>query len=178
MTLQNEEMIPLEDALRFGGVTLAHAAWIASDLHDGEVVCPIVMIEKDDSREVLACEASTQQEAVELGTRKTQELTYADVDRWAFAREGLIKNPESTDKFDVLLVSCWSKGLDEPIKVLQMFSPNWPGSFRLIGLPVVVIHEHASPEPAQTNLRMFVKQGIESHPHGSMWDTWHSEDSV
>ncbi len=171
MVFQNRNMIPLEDALRFGGITLAHAAWIASDLHDGELVCPIVIAEKDDSREILACEASTQHEAVELGTQKTKELMSADVDRWAFAREGLIDDPESTDKADVLLVSCWSKGLDEPVKVLQTFAPNGPGSFRLIGPPVIFIHEHACTEPTQSKLRMFMKRGIESHPHASMWFT-------
>ena len=81
-------MIPLQDALRFGGFALVHAAWIASDLHDDELVCPIVMHERGDSREVLPCEASTQQEAIELGARKTEEFTSEDVDSMGVRTRG------------------------------------------------------------------------------------------
>jgi len=53
-------MVPLEEALRFGGFVMAHSAWIASDLEKGELVCPIAVITKGDSRKVIPFEAATQ----------------------------------------------------------------------------------------------------------------------
>jgi hypothetical protein len=81
-------MSPFDDALRFGGFVLVHAAWIASDLPPGKLVCPIAVVEKGDSREVIPFEATSQEEAIRLGKQKVAELTET-VDRWAFAREGL-----------------------------------------------------------------------------------------
>ena len=165
-------MTPLEDALQFGGTALAHAAWIASDLQEGDLVCPVVMFEEGGSRDLYACEASTQSDAVQIGDQKTRELTEGDADRWAFAREGLITDPKSGDKFDVLAVSCWSRGLDEPVKVHQLFIPSSAGTFRLIGEPLVAVHEHVLTEPVQSRLRQFVRAGINSHPRGENWSKW------
>lgn len=101
---------------------LAHAAWIASDLPAGELFCPIAVVEIGDSREVIPFEAVTQEEAIRLDKQKVAELTGA-VDRWAFAREGLWSRLSSdTPKLDVLSVTAWSNGLDEPLILQQCFS--------------------------------------------------------
>ncbi len=163
-------MSPLDDALRFGGLALSHAAWIASDLEEGQLICPIAMIEREDVREVIPFEAETQQEAVEQGLQKIREFT--DVDRWTFIREGLMTRQESVPKVDVLRISSWSLGLDEPLTVVQRFSPNWPGPFGLIGSPIVAIHGIVCEEPTQSRLRALVEGGARSHPQGEMWMKW------
>jgi hypothetical protein len=170
-------MTPLDDALRFGGSALAHVAWIASDLPGGELVCPIVIFEESGSRELYACEAKTQAEAIQIGNEKTRELTEAKVDRWAFAREGLATDSESGDKFDVLAILCWSRGLDEPVELQQLFIPNSPGPFLLVGEPIVAVHEHVLKEPIQSRLRQAVREGINSHPQGDRWSDWQRSKS-
>jgi hypothetical protein len=175
---QNGRMTPIDDALQFGGTALAHAAWIASDLQEGELVCPIVIFEEGGDRVLYACEALTQLEAVQIGDRKARELTEGDADRWAFAREGLITDPKSSHKYDVLAVSYWSRGLDEPVKIQQLFIPSSVGTFRLIGEPLVAVHDHVLTEPVQSRLRQFVRAGINSHPQGDMWTEWQSRCAI
>jgi len=53
-------MSPLDDALRFAGFALAHAAWVISDLESGELLCPIGVVERGDTREVVPFEAESQ----------------------------------------------------------------------------------------------------------------------
>ena len=118
---------------------LAHAAWIASDLPAGELVCPIAVVEIGDSREVIPFEVATQEEAIRLGKQKVAELTGA-VDRWAFAREGLWSLLGSdSPKLDVLSVTVWSNGLDEPLLLQQCFSPTAKGTFQLLDSIKIVV---------------------------------------
>jgi hypothetical protein len=72
----------------------------------------------------------------------TRELTEANADRWAFAREGLITDPKSGHKYDVLAV------------------------FRLIGEPLVAVHEHVLKEPVQSRLRQFVRAALTGQNFG------------
>jgi hypothetical protein len=169
-----EHMAPLEDALRFGGFVLTHTVWIASDLKAGELVCPIGVIEIGDSREVIPFEATSQEEAIRLGKQKMNELT-GSVDRWAFAREGLwsILGSDSP-KLDVLTVSAWSSGLDEPIILQQCFSPSSKGAFSLLKPAMILVHGVACSKQIQSKLWPIVFQGISQHPQGGNWSRWQS----
>lgn len=153
---------------------LAHAAWIASDLSSGELVCPIAVIEKGGSREVIPFEATSQEEAIRLGKQKVAELT-GTVDRWAFAREGLWSLLGSdSPKLDVLSVTAWSNGLDEPIVLQQCFSPTAKGTFRLLDPIKIVVHGVACSEEIMDRIMPIVLQGINQHPKGENWVRWQS----
>ena len=168
-------MIPLDDALRFGGFVLAHAAWIASDLEAGELVCPVAVVETGDSREVIPFEAPSQEEAIRLGKQKMSELT-GSVDRWAFAREGLWSILGSDlPKQDVLAVSAWSTGLDEPVILQQRFSPKSKGNFTLLGPIMILVHGMNCTAEIQSKLLPIVSRGISQHPHGENWSRWESK---
>jgi hypothetical protein len=165
-------MNPLEDALRFGGFTLAHATWIVSDLEEGELLCPIAVVTKDDERKVIPFESDSQAEAIERGKNSLEELKDS-VDRWAFAREGLLSIEETNDpKQDVIAVSAWVQGLDEPIILQQIFKPKASGIFSLIGPIRIAIHGQRPTEDVQLGLRLIAMQGVASHPHGSQWRRW------
>lgn len=159
-------MSPLDDALRFGGFVLAHAAWVISDLEAGEPLCPIGVVEVADSREIIPFEAQSQEEAIRLGKQKMVELT-GTVDRWAFAREGLwsILGSDSP-KQDVVTVSAWSAALDEPVILRQAFSPRSKGRFTLIGPVVIAIHGTSCTEEIQSRLIPIVSRGIAQHTQG------------
>jgi hypothetical protein len=163
---------PFDDALRFGGFVLAHAVWIASDLPSGELVCPIAVVERGDSREVIPFEATSQEEAIRLGKQMVAELT-GTVDRWAFAREGLWSVLGSdSPKLDVLSVTAWSNGLDEPIILQQCFSPAAKGTFLLLGPIKIVLHGAACSEEIKGKIMPTILQGINQHPKGENWVRW------
>lgn len=153
---------------------LAHAAWIASDLPSGELVCPIAVVERGDSRDVIPFEATSQEEAIRLGKLKVAELT-GTVDRWAFAREGLWSLLGSdSPKLDVLSVTAWSNGLDEPIILQQCFLPAIKGTFRLLDPIKIVVHGVAMSEEIKGRIMRPVLQGINQHPKGENWVRWQS----
>jgi hypothetical protein len=167
-------MASFDDALRFGGYVLAHTVWIASDLKNGELICPFGIIEIGDSREVIPFEAISQEEAIRLGKQKMNELT-GSVDRWAFAREGFRSILGSAlPKLDVLTVSAWSSSLDEPIVLQQCFSRSSKEAFSLLGPIEVLVHYQVCSEEIQSKLLPFVLQGIAQHPRGGSWSCWQS----
>ena len=69
-----ETLSPTKRAVRFGGMVLAHAAFVASDLAEGELICPFAIITKDDRRQVVPFEAESQAEAVANGKASLGEL--------------------------------------------------------------------------------------------------------
>src|ERR1700722_534525 len=150
----------LFDAVRFGGMALAHAAWIASDLEDGALVCPFTIIETAGEREVIPFESDSQAESIERGKASFQE--YRDkVGFWSFAREGLLSSVGSDQpKVDVLSVSAWKIGLEEPIILQQCFVPKSTGVFKLIGSLTISVHGMVPPEPMQTKLQMIAFEGV------------------
>jgi len=153
---------------------LAHTAWIASDLPSGELICPIAVVEKGDFREVIPFEAASQEEAIRLGKQKVGELT-GTVDRWAFAREGFWSLLGSDSlKLDVLSVTAWSNGLDEPIILQQCFSPTAKGTFRLLDPIKIVVHGVGCSEDINSRIMPIVLQGINQHSKGENWVRWQS----
>ena len=165
-------MAQLEDAVRFGGMVLAHAAWIASVLEDGALVCPFAIIRTGCDREVVAFESDSQAESIERGKASFQDYKER-VDFWSFAREGLLSYVGSDEpKVDVLTISAWGQGLDEPVILRQRFNPKVKGGFKLVGPIEVAIHGMIPPEPTSSALRLIALQRVEQHPHGELWATW------
>jgi hypothetical protein len=165
-------MAPFEDAVRFGGMVLAHAAWIASDLEDDALICPFAIIQTGGEREVVAFESDSQAEPIERGKASFQDYKER-VEFWSFAREGLVSYVGSDEpKVDVLSVSSWKHGLDEPLILQQRFVPRMRGAFRLVGPIDVIVHGMIPPEPAQSAIRLIALQGVKQHPHGELWATW------
>jgi hypothetical protein len=140
----------------------------------GELICPFAVVEKGDSHEVIPFQATSQEEAIRLGKHKVEELT-GTVDRWAFAREGLWSLLGSdSPKLDVLSVTAWSKGLDEPIILQQCFSPTAKGTFRLLDPIKIVVHGVACSEEIKDRVMTIVLQGINQHSKGENWVRWQS----
>ena len=166
-------MSPYESAARFGGFVMAHAALVASQLEEGELVCPFAIVEKDGSREVRDFEAETQEEAIERGKASFHQIA-PGTDAWAFAREGLMSRPGSSDRQDVLLVSAWAPGLEEPLVLIQAFNPAPSGGFALTG----ELEIHAVGEPfnaiVEATLQAAAFNGLARHPRNVPWSKWHS----
>ncbi len=167
-------MSPDESAARFGGFVMAHAALVASELEEGELVCPFAVVEKDGRREVWDFEAETQEEAIERGKASLHQLELG-TDAWAFAREGLMSRPDSPDKQDVLLVSAWAPGLEEPLVLIQAFNPAPAGGFALIG----ELEIHAGSEALAPNVEAVLQaealNGVALHPRNIPWAVWHGQ---
>jgi len=94
-----------ESSLLLAGFVLAHAAWSISDTQD--LLCPIAVVEERGSRKLLRFEAATQVEAIANGKAKMAAIN-GKVDRWAFAREGLIHEGET--EVDVISVGIGTRG--------------------------------------------------------------------
>jgi hypothetical protein len=164
-----DTLSPSESAARFGGFVLAHAALIASQLSDDELICPFAVVTKDDRRQVIDFEADTQTEAVERGKASLTDLQ-GQVDSWAFAREGLWPRPDYPKRIDVLLVSSWVPGMDKPLILIQAFTPAKTGNFSVFG-PLEIIQDGQSVAPELQNLlASAVQQGIASR--NVPWASW------
>lgn len=164
----------LESAAQFGGFVLAHAALIASELSGDELICPFAVVAKDERREVINFEEETQVEAVERGKASLTELK-SKIDSWAFAREGLQSHPDRPGKIDVLLVSCWVSGMDEPLVLIQAFNPAQTGNFRLFGPTEIIRDGQSMPSGLVMQLSSAVQQGVSScHVP---WARWQAHDA-
>jgi len=165
-------MSAFDEALRFGGLVMAHAAYVASDLRHGELICPFAVIETDGVREILTFESESQVEAIERG--KSSFAEYKDVVTfWALAREGLLSYVgDLGPKRDVLTVSGWRSGMEEEIFLQQCFFRDETGRFSLTGSLEIVIHGMIPSEAIQTKLRKTVMEGVERHPQGGRWKDW------
>jgi hypothetical protein len=73
---------------RHAGLVMTQAASIASALKVGELICPFAVITKDEKRQSIEFEATTQDEAVSKGWDSFAALKH-QVDIWSLAREGL-----------------------------------------------------------------------------------------
>ena len=167
----DETLSPTERAVRFGGMVLAHAAFIASDLPEGELICPFAIVTKDDRREVVPFEAESQAEAVENGKASLAEFK-DQMDFWGLGREGLWSEPDAPEKTDVLIVSTWTHGMEEPVILMQRFRPAATGQFVLLGAVDIVVGGHVLPSDKAGPLRALVSDGIGMHPSDVPWASW------
>jgi hypothetical protein len=162
-------MAAFEEALRFGGLVMAHAAYVASDLGPGDIVCPFAVIESHGVREVITFQSDSQAESIERGKASFNEYK-EDVTFWGFAREGLFSYVGSVEsKRDVLTVSAWKVGMEEPVILQQCFLRDEAKKFKLTGSLMIAIHGMISSEATQATLRRTVFEGIEQHPQGKCW---------
>ncbi|WP_457095903.1 hypothetical protein [Lysobacter sp. P5_B9] len=152
-------------------MVLAHAAFIASDLPEGELICPFAIITKDDRRQVVPFEAESQAEAVENGKASLSEFK-DQIDYWGFGREGLWSDPDATDRTDVLIVSTWTHGMEEPVILMQRFRPAATDQFLLLGAVDIVIDGHVLTPENAAPLRALVSDGIAMHPSAVPWASW------
>lgn len=167
----DETLSATERAIRFGGMVLAHAAFIASDLPEGELICPFAIITKDDRRQVVPFEADSQAEAVENGKASLAEFK-DQIDYWGFGREGLWSEPDTTDKTDILIVSSWTHGMEEPAVLMQRFRPAASGQFLLLGAIDIVLGGHVLASDQAAPLRALASDGIAMHPSQVPWASW------
>lgn len=162
----------MERAIRFGGFVLAHAALIASDVTEDELICPFAVITKDDRRQVVPFESDSQAESVERGKASLDEYK-SQVDYWGLGREELWSVPEDgTEKTDVLVVSAWTHGIDDPVVLIQRFRHAATGQFLLLGAVDIVIDEQVLPPDMASALRTLVMDGIAMHPSNVQWTSW------
>ncbi len=162
-----------ESLIALAGFVLAHAAWSVSDLPEGELLTPFVVVETSDARTLSRFEAATQWEAI--NNAKVFLAERGDTfDAWVFAREGRIQ--EAGAYVDVLTVEARAKGMEHSIAFLQRFQPFAAGEFRLLGPPMVVVDgevvEDGEAEPFLAQLH----QGILSHSEvAPLWNEWLSK---
>ena len=159
-----------ESLLMLAGFVFGHAAWILSDLSEGELLVPFAIVETSGQKQQLVFEAETQVEAIAQGkaTLKKQEHV---TDAWAYAREGQIN--EAGGYVDVLSIEAKARGMAEPIYLVQRFRRYSNGHFKLIGEPIVQVGGKL-PSPEESN--QFIAQlrsGVQSHSKASaLWSDW------
>ncbi len=160
-----------EPVLQLAGFVLAHAAWIVSGLGEDELLCPFAVVERGGERKLSVFEAGTQTEAVRNG-RDFVAGAVTDSEAWAFAREGIFRLQDR--KVDVISVDYWSKGMDSPRTLIQVFQPPAGGArFRVVGAPLFVrdgvVQEGAAAEGAVS----LINQGIQGHAKAApLWAGW------
>jgi hypothetical protein len=93
------------------------------------------------------------------------------IDIWSLAREGLLR--ESDGKADVLVIVAWTRGMLEPAVFTQRFTPRAKGEFALLG--PIAIQDQPSFE-LDRGAASF-SEGIQVHPKGHLWATWHRAQS-
>jgi hypothetical protein len=155
-----------DNVARHAGLVMAQAASIASVLEAGELICPFAVITKDENRQSIEFEAATQDDAVSKGWDSFATLK-DQVDIWSLAREGLQPGPDG--KVDVLVVAAWTRGMMEPAVFTQRFSPTANGEFSLLG-PIAIQDQ---PLSELDRIAASFSEGIQAHPDGHLWATWH-----
>ncbi len=171
-SLHSKGVPAFEDAIRFGGFVLAHAAWIASDQPAGDLICPFAVVVRGNEHELIPFEADSQAEAISRGKASFDELR-PKVNKWSLAREGLWGYVgENAPKKDAITVSSWVKGLDEALHLSQLFKPAASGRFELIGEITIIVHGMILSGSAHEKLNEIAMEGIAQHPQGWEWDSW------
>jgi hypothetical protein len=163
-------MVPPDSLILVAGFVLAHAAWSVSDLSKGELLVPLAVVELNGQRQLLRFEAPTQEQAIAEG-KAILTNRQAELDAWAFGREGLM--PEGTGKVDVLTVDAWTKGMARPITFVQRLSPYSSGAFGIKGDAMVVVDGKALEGTEAARLVRRLYDGVLQHPKaGQLWQGW------
>jgi len=160
-----------EQALSLAGFTLAHALWSVSDLVGNDLLCPLVFIERNAQRELVRFEAETQAAAISAGKAQLAQSA-ADVDRWAFAHEGLIN--EQGSKVDVVVVLLMAVKMMPSVTLIQRFAPfAKQNHFRLISCPTVSIDGVEQAPNSLPNVLLAVRSGVLEHGAvAKLWNSW------
>jgi hypothetical protein len=158
-----------ENTLHLAGFALAHAAWSVSDLPEGELLCPLALVEEAGEKRLLRFEAESQEQAIGNALSALEDEK-SKASAWAFVREGSINSDEG--KTDVLLVVVWAKGMNEPLYLMQRFKPCAKrGAFKILG-SLELVNGEGSKESART-ITEIVREGIFKHPKvAPLWPQW------
>jgi hypothetical protein len=163
-----------DDTVRFGAFVLAHCAAIAATNEPGDLICPFAIYEQAGQRQVVNFEAESQDAAVTAGWEHFEQAK-ASADYWALGREGYFTFPDG--RSDVLVVSVWKRGMEQPMALLHRFTPTSEGPFKLRGPTEANIGESLFTQPEHPFLTKAVTEGIANHPKGGQWDSWRVRDA-
>jgi hypothetical protein len=160
-------------ALSLAGFALAHAAWSLADAEDGELLCPLAVIEsRDGARKLVRFEADTQEEAIVAG-KKAMRAPGDDVAAWAFVREGAWRKMKS-DQGDVLAIDFWAPAMSAPATLTQPFSRGAKGArFRIGGVPTLLVGDRIlSADVASPHIEA-IMAGVRAHSAvAGLWPGW------
>ena len=160
--------------LSLAGFALAHAAWSLSDAHDGELLCPLAVVEqRGGERRLLRFEADSQEQAIIAGKIAMREAT-ADAAAWAFAREGAWRRMGSEQGGDVLAIDFWATGMPSTATLTQPFNrARNGGRFRVGGVPTLVVGDTLMAADVAAPSVTAIMAGVRAHAVvAELWPTW------
>lgn len=161
-------------ALALAGFVLAHAAWSLSDGVDGDLLCPLTVVESGDGERKLArYEAESQEEAIIAGKSAMREVK-DNAAAWAFAREGAWRKMGSEQAGDVLAVDFWATGMSSTATFMQPFSRARNGSrFRIGGAPTLLVGDRLLSADVASPSIMAIMDGVKAHTIvAELWQSW------
>lgn len=163
-----------QPALSLAGFALAHAAWSISDTEDGELLCPLAVVEaRDGTRRLVRFEADTQEEAIIAGKTAMREAAH-DAAAWAFAREAAWRKMGSDQAGDVLAVDFWATGMSSAATIMQHFNRAANGGrFRIGGVPLLVVGGIQLATDVASPSITAIMDGVRAHAAvAELWPTW------
>ena len=159
----------IDQAVTLAGFLLANSADNLSYIDEVKVLTPFSICFKKNQFHPKFHTGKSQAEAVTEATKELIE-NKSKCDAWAFAREGVSK--ENGQPSYAILVYAWSKGMHNPVLIIQSFV-RVP-IFRLDGAPIVGVDGVAVSAEESKPILNFLQKGIYLHEDGgSKWDTWH-----
>ncbi|MGH7621315.1 MAG: hypothetical protein ACREMU_03160 [Gemmatimonadaceae bacterium] len=168
-------MTPIPSAaLSVAGFALAHAAWSLSDGEDGDLLCPLAVIEqRDGARRLMRFEADTQEDAIIAGKAAMREASVSSA-AWAFAREGAWRAMGGDGAGDVLAIDLWAADMAGVATLMQPFERARRGArFRIAGVPKIVVGDRLLERDAAATIVEGIVAGVSAHAIvAKLWPTW------
>jgi hypothetical protein len=163
-----------QSGLSLAGFALAHAAWSISDTEDGELLCPLAVIETlGGGRRLMRFAADSQEAAIIAGKAAMREAT-VEAGAWAFAREAVWRKMGIEQTGDVLAVDFWATGMPGAATIMQHFNRATNGSrFRISATPTLVFDGiRLSADVAAPSIAA-IMAGVNAHTAvAELWPTW------
>ena len=163
-----------QSGLSLAGFALAHAAWSISDMEDGELLCPLAVVETHaGERRLMRFAADNQESAIIAGKTAMREAT-AEAAAWAFAREAAWRKMGIEQTGDVLAVDFWATGMPGAATIMQHFNRATNGGrFRIGASPTLVFDGiRLSADVAAPSIAS-IMAGVSSHTAvAELWPTW------
>jgi hypothetical protein len=163
-----------QPGLSLAGFALAHAAWSISDTEDGELLCPLAVVETHQgARRLMRFEADTQEEAIVAGKKAMRNAT-GEAAAWAFAREAAWRKMGDGQAGDVLAIDFWATGMPSAATIMQHFNRATNGGrFRIGGVPVLVFDGIRIPTDVANPTIIAIMAGVHAHTVvAGLWPTW------
>jgi len=163
-----------QSGLSLAGFALAHAAWSISDTEDGELLCPLAVIETHaGERRLMRFAADTQEDAIMAGKTAMRDAS-ADAAAWAFAREAVWRKMGIEQAGEVLAVDFWATGMPGPATIMQHFNRATNGGrFRIGTSPTLVFDGIRLSADAAAPSIAAIMAGVRGHTAvAELWPTW------